>query len=126
MCLWEKELRQAFQEAIIRGQSFTVLDIRNRVRALLSGNVPQHAVDYKGVKYELLSLMEQDRPTGWALTTIPIVDEDGTPRNVWQFTPISLLLSVEQMNRSRLPMEEPRATILQRILAWGFQGAHRR
>lgn len=123
MCLWEKELRQAFQESIIRGQGFTVLDIRNRIRVLTSDGhcVPQD-VDYQSVKHELLPLMEQGRPAGWALTTIPVVDEDGTPHNVWMFTPISLLLSVEQMAQAAKPTaEEPRASILQRILSWGFQ-----
>lgn len=116
---WERELRQAFQESVIRGQGFTALDIWKRTQTLVAEHcVP---VDYQLVKQELLSLMEKNRPAGWALTTIPIVEEDGTPRNVWQVTPISLLLSVEQMVRATQPIPEPRASILQRILAWGFQ-----
>ena len=125
MCVWENQLRQAFHEAVIRGYSFTVLDIRNRVRSLLRTTTYQSIdvdVDYASVQRELLLLLERDRPAGWALTTIPIVDENGTPHNVWQVTPIGLLLSVEQMNRAlKPPVPEPRASILQRILAWGFR-----
>jgi hypothetical protein len=123
MCIWEKELRQAFKEAIIRANPFTVLTIRNRVRELLAtpggqldGCAATTAVDYKTVKYELLGLMERERPTGWALTTIPVVDEDGTPHNVWQFTPTSMLDIADQIRRTQL--EPVRASLLQRIIAW--------
>jgi hypothetical protein len=122
MYRWERELRQAFHESIIRGQGFTALDIWKRIQALTSeGHCVPPVADYQSVNQELLSLIEKDRPAGWALTTIPIVDEDGTPRNIWQVTPISLLLSVEQMVQATRSIPEPRASILQRILAWGFQ-----
>jgi len=122
----EKEIRQAFQEHIIRGRSFTVLDIRNRVETLLAtdppGGIPEHHADYETIKAGLLALMERERPSKWALTTIPAVNPDGNPLFIWQFTPISLLDSVEQMTRERLQMmEEPRASILQRILDWGLR-----
>jgi len=87
MCQWESELRQAFQEAIIRGQPFTVLDIRDRVRSLTHDD----NIDYKSIKYELLTLLERSRPDGWVLTTIPVVDAQDVPRNVWQVSPLSLL-----------------------------------
>lgn len=112
MCVWGKELRQAFQEAIIRGTPFTVLDIRDRLQNLASSL----SVDHQTVKHELLTLMEQGRPEGWALTTIPVVDVDGTPRTVWQFAPVNLLGNADQMMKAqRSKIERP--SIIRRILA---------
>jgi hypothetical protein len=122
----EKEIRQAFQEHVIRGRSFMVSDIRNRVETLLAtdppGGIPEHPADYEAIKAGLLALIEKERPVRWALTTIPVVNSDGTPTYVWQFTPTAHLDSVEQMSQARLQMMgEPRASILQRILDWGLR-----
>lgn len=127
---WTKELRQAFQEAVIRGQPFTVHTICDRVRELFSSpravdNVvamdlrpASQTVEATAVKAELLALMERERPREWALITIPVVNEDGTPQNVWQFTPFNKLEGVERANLAKL--EKP--TLFQRMMAWMQRG----
>ena len=125
MYTWEKELRQAFQEAIIRGQPFTVMSIRNRIRELVSPTVldgcssEENSVKYIPTKLRLMQLFERERPSNWALLTTPVVDESGTPLYVWQFTPFSALESTEQLNRTKLAESKP--SLLRRLMMWAGQ-----
>lgn len=130
MSVWDKELRQAFQEAVIRDEPFTVQIICDRVRELFSAprsfdstvavdlRPTSQTVDYSSVKTELLALVERERPKQWALITTPVVNEDGTPENVWQFTPFSKMESMERANLAKL--EKP--TFLQRFLSYWRKG----
>lgn len=106
MCAFESQLRQAFDDFIAKSEPFTVLQVRDRIRELMGRGEP---VAYLPVKFELLSKFERERPAGWALSTVSVVDENDGPQNVWLFSPISKLMDVQMMR------DEMRADIRQEL-----------